>query len=484
MLTRNGVCAAVIHLWALGLASAEPIPVVTAPAKPQLDGKLVEWGAPQRIAIVAGADRVGLRGAFAGDADHEADVYLMWDAVYIYVAAAVVDDIVDIGRVTPGENEWRGPSGERKDMMFYHDHLKVFLRGPERPLGHNLWLAPAEGTPYVWGGMQRGKTSERLPVEVAGTLRDGVYTFEMAIPWTWLGFHPRSDAVLDALFLLPDSDSPGQEMRKKVRQSNKWIWWQGKVQLTGRPSGLKEPPKAEVLKEIAAKSREIVVPEVASKPVVAEVAPELAEAPPSETASVAEDAPMAEDAPVADTAEVATGQEQAAPSVAALRSSLNRRLLTREKTVPSAPDWVRAVNDDRGVSPAQVDSLYYRLIITLRRLTAENINMRTDGLVMDMAEYAGTWRAQAQRFLQSLLGNIIADGKHLQPRITAAADVAGVDGDKAERLVQALCRQTLDVYEDGKVALSESLLGRARRRATLSADEARALLMALAREGE
>ena len=41
----------------------------------------------------------------------------------------------------------------------------------------------------------------------------------------------------------------------------------------------------------------------------------------------------------------------------------------------------------------------------------------------------------------------------------------------------ALCRQTLDVYEDGKVALSESLLDRARRRAKLSADETRALLV-------
>ncbi len=482
MLTRCGICAAAIHLWALGWAGAEPIAVVTAVAKPQLDGILVEWGAPERIAIVAGGDRVGLRGAFAGDADHEADVYLMWDATHIYVAVAVVDDIIDVGQIAPGENEWRGPSGERKDMMFYHDHLKVFLRGPERPLGHNLWLAPAEGTPYMWGGIQRGKISERLPVAVGGTLRDGAYTYEMAIPWTWLAFHPRSDMVLDALFLLPDSDAPGQEMRKKVRQSNKWIWWQGKVQLTGHPPGLKEPLKAAVLEEIAAKSREIVVPEVAPKPVPEPVVTEpVSESPataPAETAAVAEDAPVAE------TAVAVAGQEQAAPSVAALRSSLNRRLLAREQAVPPAPDWVRALNDDRGVSPAQVDSLYYRLTRTLRRLTAENINTRTDGLVMDMAEYAGTWRAQAQRFLQKLLANIIADGEHLQPRIAVAAAAAGVDGDKAERLVWALCRQTLDVYEGGKVALSESLLDRARRRAKLSADETRALLVALARAGE
>ena len=43
MLTKYGVCAAAIHLWALGWAGAEPIAVVTAVAKPQLDGILVEW---------------------------------------------------------------------------------------------------------------------------------------------------------------------------------------------------------------------------------------------------------------------------------------------------------------------------------------------------------------------------------------------------------------------------------------------------------
>ena len=156
--------------------------------------------------------------------------------------------------------------------------------------------------------------------------------------------------------------------------------------------------------------------------------------------------------------------------------------------MPQAPAWVRALNEDRELSPAQIDSLYYRLTQTLQRLTSENINTRTDGLVMDMAEYAGTWRAQAQSFLQKLLANTLADvdggAGRLQPMIAAAATAAGVDGDKAVRLVQALCSQTLKVYKGGKVALSESLVDKARRRAKLSQDETRALLVALAREGQ
>ena len=88
----RGVFVGGLCLWGMGIAKADPIAVVTVAAKPQLDGILVEWGAPERIAIVAGGDRVGIRGVFTSDADYEADVYLMWDADYVYVAVVVVDD--------------------------------------------------------------------------------------------------------------------------------------------------------------------------------------------------------------------------------------------------------------------------------------------------------------------------------------------------------------------------------------------------------
>jgi hypothetical protein len=173
-------------------------------------------------------------------------------------------------------------------------------------------------------------------------------------------------------------------------------------------------------------------------------------------------------------------------SISTITSQLNRRLLAREAEASAAPAWAQALNNDRDISSAQVDSLYYRLIFTLKRLTAENINARTDGLVMDIAEYAGVWRAQAQVFLQALLTDAIADLPNeegrLRPQISAAAIAAGVDGDKALRMVQTLCRQMLKVYVDGKVSLSETLLDKARRRAKLSEDETRALLVELARE--
>jgi hypothetical protein len=376
--------------------------------------------------------------------------------------------------------------------MFYYDHLKIFLRGPERPLGHNLWLSPAEGTPYFWGGSQRGKTSEWVPVEVGGAMRDHLYTYEVAIPWAWLSLYPQPDMVLDALFLLPDSDLPGQEIRKKVKEGNKWVWWQGKVQLKGRPPGLKERPKEQVVEEeIAKMSREITLPKVKVAPAVPEAVAKQEVPAAVDQASVAADAAasvaMDGSAGTAVAVEVLTGAGNAqSSSISTITSQLNRRLLAREAEASAAPAWAQALNNDRDISSAQVDSLYYRLIFTLRRLTAENINTRTDGLVMDIAEYAGVWRAQAQGFLQALLTDAIADLPNeegrLRPQISAAAIAAGVDGDKALRTVETLCRQMLKVYVDGKVSLSETLLDKARRRAKLSEDETRALLVELARE--
>jgi hypothetical protein len=376
----------------VGAVGGEPIAVATVASKPQLDGVLVEWGAPERIAVVAGGDRVGVRGAFTSDEDHEADVYLMWDADYIYVAVAVVDDIIDVARIEPGKNEWKGPSGQRKDRMFYYDHLKIFLRGPERPLGHNLWLSPAEGTPYFWGGSQRGKTSERVPVEVGGAMRDHLYTYEVAIPWAWLNLYPQPDMVLDALFLLPDSDLPGQEIRKKVKEGNKWVWWQGKVQLKGRPPGLKERPKEQVVEEeIAKMAREITVPKVKVAPAVPEAVAKQEVPAAADQASVAAGAAasvaMDGSAGTAVAVEVLTGAGNAqSSSISTITSQLNRRLLAREAEASAAPAWAQALINYLDISCAQVDSLYYSLIFTLKGFTDEYINAGTDGLVLDIAE--------------------------------------------------------------------------------------------------
>ena len=101
---------------------------------------------------------------------------------------------------------------------------------------------------------------------------------------------------------------------------------------------------------------------------------------------------------------------------------------------------------------------------------------------MDLAEYAGTWRAQARHLLQKLLAKTLADldQGRLQEQIASAAAEVGVDGDQATRLVQSLCRNALKIYTEGKVASSETLIDKARRRAKLSEEQAQDLLAVLA----
>ena len=476
---RRAAWAAWASLMAVGVVGAEPVAVVPATPKPTLDGILVEWGAPERIGLVPGGERVGVRGAFSGSEDHEADLYLMWDADYVYVAAAVVDDTVDAQQIPPDKSEWRGPSGERKDAMFYYDHLKIFLRGPEQPLGHTIWLSPADGTPYLWGGMQRQKPTELVPVQAGGALRAQLYTFEVGIPWRWLGFYPQPDMVLDALFLLPDSDQPTEELRDKVRQSNKWIWWQGKVQLKGQPPGLRQPPKQEVIAEIAEKTREITVPKVAVREERAEK-----KEPEQQDSVVIEKSPVAQREIPAQAASGDPGPNRSqeagqTESVPTIRSRLNRSLLAKRHP---APDWVRALNDDAEVSRGQVDSLYYRLTHSLARLTADRINARTDGIVMDIAEYAGTWRAQAPALLAATAGQ---DAGRPRERAAAGADrqcrCRGRRRWRPSHPLSAIAlREALKIYTEGKVASSETLIDKARRRAKLSEEQAQDLLAVLA----
>ena len=56
--------AAWASLLAVRPGGAEPVAVAPAAPKPTLDGDLVEWGAPERIGLVPGGKRVGVRGAF------------------------------------------------------------------------------------------------------------------------------------------------------------------------------------------------------------------------------------------------------------------------------------------------------------------------------------------------------------------------------------------------------------------------------------
>ena len=474
-------------LWLPVTAGAVDVVAVDRP--PRIDGVLVEWGAPEWIPIVPSGKKVGVRGVFTGEDDHEVDAYLMWDADFIYAAVVVVDDSTDVSRVEPGDHVWNGPSGERKDKMFYFDHLKVFLRGPEAPLGFNVWFAPTDGVqgPFWWGGRQRHPGREDIPVRVGSTWREGIYTYELAFPWKWLGIHPQPGMELDAMFLLPDSDLPGVALRKKIRKSNKWIWWKGTVRLVGKPPGLKPLPKSVVVEEIRRQTQAIVLPtpKPREEPAVEEESSREESAGRSEERAVtAEESREGETAETA--SEIDTAQEAASTlALSSLRSRLSRQLLLKMRIAP-APAWVRELGREVDLSEVQVDSLYYRLTTNLHRLTDSGINSRTDGLVMDMAEYAGIWRAPARDLLSLLLERVVdelgREGGEIRAKIAAAATETGIEEKRVVGLVESICKQALKGYREGRVSTTNDLMQKARRKAGLSPEETRNFTRALVRD--
>ena len=237
------LCFAVTSLAGLrSPAIAVEAPVAVGPVV--VDGVLREWGAAGTVAMEPGGREIGLRGVFRDTDDHQADVYVMWDAEHLYVAAAVRDDSLDAGRVPPDEREYTSSTG-RVDRLFYFDHFKIFVRGPGADVGANLWVAPVveEGRAYAWGGRQRQGPGSEVPARASSAARYPVYTYEVAMPWSWLDIHPEPDMILDGLLLLTDSDRPGASVRAKVASGDgKWIWWQGQVVLRGEPPGWQPPP--------------------------------------------------------------------------------------------------------------------------------------------------------------------------------------------------------------------------------------------------
>ena len=463
---------------------AEEGDVIATDRTLSFDGILEEWGAPQNIPIRPGGKLVGVRGAFEGAADHEVDLYLMWGAEFLYVAVMVADDTLDVGRVKAGGNVWEGPGGQRKDRMFYYDHLKVFLRGPKAPLGYNMWISPSDGEQdaYLWGAQQWSAASADLPVQVGSARAPGVYTYELEIPWKWLDIHPQPGMHLDAMFLLPDSDLPGVPLEEKIARSNKWIWWKGKIVLRGEPPGWKPPP-ASVVEQIQEGIKAFKAPQIKEKadPVGEDqvaVAPQEGSESGAESNFAGEDA---ERAIVDEQAEVGQAEVAAAhfPDLAAL----NRRLLA-PKTFTELPVWARGINS--GVTPQQEVAFLRNLASNLYRVNRQGVSSRLDILIIDMADSAGTEKRQAHHFMLALLDRLQQELKNPQglvcSELATRALKAGIEEERALRLVREICSpaqkfyKKFQLYSGGKAPTTGELEKRGRRKAGLSDEQMKELL--------
>ena len=476
-----------------------------------IDGFLSEWGGAHRIALQPTADYVGVRGVFSGWPEHEGDVCVQWDADNLYIAAAVSDDSLDADHIPPEKKEWRGAGGP-KDRMFYYDHLKVFVRGPDEDTGFNLWVSPlpAAGGAFAWGGRQRSSPEQELPIQAATQVRAGVYSYELALPWQWLEIHPVPGMVLDAMFLLTDCDRPGSSVGAKVGgDSAKWIWWRHKIQLQGNPPGLKPPPPPEPEPPASPLQRPVVVPtadlaknrvgdaiarlksredsmreaSAASQGRERSLARSTSDSGSSRAAARVVEAATASAQPATASAQPAT----AITAAALKRIGARNRALLAKPAIIELPSWVSDLERPKKLTQDQADSLVVGLVRTFARLTSGDIGGRTDTFVNDGARAVRAERVTVRRFLvllsQRALREIAAGGA-LRPRIEAAARTAGIETAAGERLVQTVLSGARKVYdEEYKTTTTRELVKRGRKKAKLDHREAAAFLKSLVSVG-
>jgi hypothetical protein len=380
--------------------------------------------------------------------------------------------------------------------MFYFDHFKVFVREPGAHAGYNLWFAPPladDDRPYWWGGRQRQAPRERPAIEVAAQVRDRTRTFEVALPWAWLEAYPQPGDRFDALFLFVDSDAPGSEVATKIgRAHDRWIWWEGDLQLTGTPDGLRPRPVPE--------EKVTTAPPVAPAPLDARVAGAIARSRQADSAAVAEavaaaradSEAAAESRPAAAAAEPSSAATSTEPTTSAsvattdvpsstgsLRARLNRQRLAR-RAASRAPEWMRPFATG-STTATQVDSYYTVLQRQLRRIVVDDVSTRIDVYVVDMAAAAASDRGLARRYLVALLRwlheapdeTVSAHYRHVEGQL-------GIDAQRVADFVRAVSGRSAELFEGHETTTTRELLRRGAREAGLSETEAVRVLGALA----
>ncbi|MDA0337473.1 MAG: hypothetical protein O2782_20105, partial [bacterium] len=415
----------------------------------------------------------------------------------------VIDDTLDAGQVAPEDREWHGSGGQRKDRVFYYDHMKIFVREPGANAGYNLWLAPpasGEAEVYWWGGRQRTTEVVRPPVQVAGLVRGTSRSFEVAIPWTWMEAYPQPGDLFDVMFLFTDSDSPGADVAVKIAsQQDRWIWWQGQLELTDTPEGLRprpapaatrrtapvvaarKPPDLRVAEAIA-RSREAAATEsLGADSSAASAAAALAASGrgPATAGRVATSASPSGSAASA-AAIPGSGSAPGSGSVTgSRRARLNRQRLERRDGL-MAPAYLRDIDRDVDLSVAQVDTFYAVLHRHLERIAEQRITSRIDFFVVDMASGAQCRRDQSRKYLVDLLARVAGTHDPTIVRwIAAAAATASVPEAAAAQFTREVALRAGDILAERGVATSSELIKRGRKASGLDEDEAYALLSAL-----
>jgi hypothetical protein len=180
-------------------------PAATAPL---IDGDLSDWPAlPYQATIPTYKPE-----NWGGPQDNSFTFGLAWDASYLYVAAAVVDDV----HVQTQHNEliYKGDSLE---VLFDSDLEGDFdvphLDGDDYQLG----LSPGAfngDSPEAWLWFPASRSGAANGVRLAAKPAGQGYTLEAAIPWALFNVSPAGGSRFGFVMSSSDNDTPGTAQQK------------------------------------------------------------------------------------------------------------------------------------------------------------------------------------------------------------------------------------------------------------------------------
>lgn len=175
--------------------------------EPNLDGSLDEWAwqAPVSSAYLVHQDD-----NWDGSEDMSAVWRLGWDGSYLYLAAAVEDDL-----------HVQEQSG---NQIFNGDSVDIQVdarqgSGPSARVGDNVFqitMSPGNfrnlpPSAFRWQGLSSGifGNASAEGIIVAAQRTAGGYTLEAAVPWSYLATTPQAGLVLGIALNATDNDRPG-----------------------------------------------------------------------------------------------------------------------------------------------------------------------------------------------------------------------------------------------------------------------------------
>lgn len=228
-----------LAVWFVSLAAVQAAEFVKTPKQYLLlppkgavviDGKLGEWDMAAAPVVINPADTnnpllkhfVDPSNPIKGATDISGRVAVAWDATYFYVAGQVTDDQLSGAKPDSLGNEGPAPWGCDSVMINMNSYRTPMIRN--NPFSTDVTL----GLRYApMGSKPRGSLLPDVHVlnakdmfwkitrnsKWAVTETPDGYSVEAAIPWSDLGYTPRTGERLFIAFMLPDVD-PNQPLKQ------------------------------------------------------------------------------------------------------------------------------------------------------------------------------------------------------------------------------------------------------------------------------